>query len=111
MKSLNALKHAVALWIAAWAVYPAAAGAADREREALARLAREIQALMPLAESAAAASDAEAAIRFQHEWLQRDLDRVTAGILEYLYEVRQKPRRVPELKGSYIDVDAGELGQ
>jgi RAQPRD family integrative conjugative element protein len=74
---------------------------ADAEREVLARLSHEIEALAPLIEEAEARTDQDARIRFHYEWLRQDLDRVRLGIAEHLAAPRNQPREIEPLRGDY----------
>lgn len=74
---------------------------ADGEREALARLAHEIEALAPLVAQAEAQANPDARIRFRYDWLRRDLERVRAGIREHIDAPRAEPRKVEPLRGDY----------
>lgn len=74
---------------------------ADGEREALARLAHEIEALAPLAAKAEAQAEPDARIRFRYEWLRQDLERVRAGIRAHIDAPRAEPRKVEPLRGDY----------
>jgi RAQPRD family integrative conjugative element protein len=83
-------------------VMPALAGAdRDAEREHLARLAHELAALAPLLAAAERHADPDARIRFRHDWLRQDLERVHQGIQEHLQAPRAEPRRVEPLRGDY----------
>jgi len=73
----------------------------DAEREYLARFAHELNALLPLLETAARHADPDARIRFRYDWLQQDLERVRQGIREHLQAPRAEPRRVEPLRGDY----------
>jgi len=73
----------------------------DAEREALARLSHEIEALEPLIGQAETQADPGARIRFRYDWLRRDLARIRAGIADYVLDVRERPRDIPPLKGDY----------
>ena len=73
----------------------------DGEREALARLAHEIDALVPLVAKAEAQADPDARIRFRYEWLRQDLERVRAGIQAHIDAPRAEPRKVEPLRGDY----------
>jgi len=73
----------------------------DGEREALARLAHEIEALAPLVAKAEAQADPDARIRFRYEWLRQDLERVRAGIQAHIDAPRAEPRKVEPLRGDY----------
>lgn len=68
------------------------------EREQLAHLAHEIEALVDAAEAQAGYPQR---IRFQYGWLRQDLDRVRQGILEHLNAPEGEPRRIPPLGGDY----------
>jgi RAQPRD family integrative conjugative element protein len=74
---------------------------ADAEREALARLAHELEALEPLIARAEAEANPDARIRFQYDWLRQDLVRVRAGIEAHLDAPRGEPRPFPPLRGDY----------
>ena len=90
----------VALVALCLSVMPALAGAdRDAEREHLARLAHELEALAPLLDGAQRHADPDARIRFRHDWLRQDLERVQQGIQEHLQAPRAEPRRVAPLHG------------
>ena len=74
---------------------------ADGEREALARLAHEIEALTPLVTKAEAQANPDARIRFRYEWLRQDLERVRTGIQAHIDAPRAEPRKVEPLRGDY----------
>ena len=46
---------------------------ADGERESLARITHELEAIQPLITEAAAQANPDARIRFQYDWLRQDL--------------------------------------
>ncbi len=71
------------------------------EREQLARLAHELEALQPLIDAAQAQADYPSRIRFQYPWLRQDLDKVRQGILEHLHAPQGEPRQIPPLAGDY----------
>lgn len=73
----------------------------DGEREALARLAHEIEALAPLVAKAEAHAEPDARIRFRYEWLRQDLEQVRAGIQAHIDAPRAEPRKVEPLRGDY----------
>lgn len=76
--------------------------ATDGERETLARLAYELEALEPLIEEAEAQSDPDARVEFRYDWLRRDLERVRHGIQEHIEAPRQpQPRQIDPLQGDY----------
>lgn len=74
---------------------------ADGERETLARLVHEIEALAPLVAKAEAQAEPDARIRFRYEWLREDLERVRAGIQAHIDAPRAEPRKVEPLRGDY----------
>lgn len=73
----------------------------DGEREALARLIHEIQALEPLIRSAESQANPDARVRFRYDWLRQDLARVRLGIQEHINAPRAEPRTFPPLRGDY----------
>lgn len=74
---------------------------ADGEREALARLAHELNALAPLVAQAEAQAEPSARIRFRYDWLRQDLERVRSGIEAHINAPRAEPRKVEPLRGDY----------
>jgi len=74
---------------------------ADAEREALARLTHEIEALEPLIRSAESQANPDARVRFRYDWLRQDLIRVRLGIQEHIDAPRAEPRTFPPLRGDY----------
>ena len=73
----------------------------DAEREALARLSHEIEALEPLIRSAESQANPDARVRFRYDWLRQDLSRVRLGIQEHIDAPRAEPRTFPPLRGDY----------
>ena len=73
----------------------------DAEREALARLIHEIEALEPVIATAESQATPDARIRFRYDWLRQDLERIRAGIQEHIDAPRNEPRKVPPLRGDY----------
>jgi len=73
----------------------------DAEREALARLIHEIEALEPVIATAESQATPEARIRFRYDWLRQDLERIRAGVQEHIDAPRNEPRKVPPLRGDY----------
>lgn len=73
----------------------------DAEREALARLTHEIEALEPLIRSAESQANPDARVRFRYAWLRNDLARVRLGIQEHIDAPRAEPRTFPPLRGDY----------
>jgi len=74
---------------------------ADGEREALARIIHELQAIQPLITEAASQANPDARIRFQYDWLQQDLDQIRFGIRAHIDAPRSEPRTFPPLRGDY----------
>jgi RAQPRD family integrative conjugative element protein len=72
----------------------------DSEREKLARIAYEIERVEQMISDAGAEAVTATRIRFQYDWLMRDLQLVRDGINAHLDSPRQ-PRPVPPLKGDY----------
>jgi len=73
----------------------------DAEREALARVIHEIQALEPLIATAESQALPDARIRFRYDWLRRDLRRIREGIQDHIDAPRNEPRLFPPLRGDY----------
>ena len=73
----------------------------DGEREVLARISHELQAIRPLIEQATSQSNPDTRIRFQYHWLQHDLDQIRQGIQEHIEIPRSGPRTFPPLRGDY----------
>ena len=80
---------------------PFASADADGEREALARIIHELQAVGPLIDQAASQANPDARIRFQYDWLRQDLDRIRLGIQTHIDAPRSEPRTFPPLSGDY----------
>ena len=74
---------------------------ADGEREALARITHELEAIEPLITEAAAQANPDARIQFQYDWLRQDLNRIRRGIEEHIDAPRSEPRTFPPLRGDY----------
>ncbi|MCP4994741.1 MAG: conjugal transfer protein [Gammaproteobacteria bacterium] len=74
---------------------------ADGEREVLARIVHEIEAIQPLINQAASQANPDARVRFQYDWLRQDLDRIKHGIQEHIDAPRSEPRTFPPLRGDY----------
>ena len=74
---------------------------ADGEREVLARIAHEIEAIRPLIRQAASQANPDTRIRFQYDWLRQDLDRIRLGIQDHIDTPRSEPRTFPPLRGDY----------
>lgn len=74
---------------------------ADVEREALARIAHELDALDALIRKAESQAEPDARIRFRYDWLRHDLSRIQQGIQEHIDAPRSEPRTFPPLRGDY----------
>ena len=99
-RSLKRTYRAVAVVILASLFTPATVSA-DAEREALARLIHELEALAPLIKSAESQANPDARIRFRYDWLRQDLDRIQSGIQAHIDAPRTEPRPFPPLRGDY----------
>lgn len=100
----NALRHVSIFLVGALAaVVPLQLTHADAEgeREALARVIHELQALDPLVRSAESQANRDARVRFRYDWLRQDLERVRLGIQEHINAPRAQPRSFPPLRGDY----------
>ena len=73
----------------------------EAERESLARMVHELEALDPLMHTAESQADPDARIRFQYDWLRQDLARIRLGIEEHLNAPQAEPRRFPPIRGDY----------
>jgi RAQPRD family integrative conjugative element protein len=73
---------------------------ADSEREALARIAQQLQRLQGQVAQAAKGADTSARVKFRYDWLEKDLELVLRGVTDHLDAPRQ-PRPVPPLAGDY----------
>jgi len=78
----------------------AACADADSEREALARIAQELQRLQGQVAQAAKGADTSARVKFRYDWLEKDLELVQRGVTDHLDAPRQ-PRPIPPLAGDY----------
>ena len=80
---------------------PAAFADADAEREALAKIIHEINALETLINRAEANADRDSRIRFRYDWLRQDLKQIKDGIQPHIDAPRAQPRSFPPLRGDY----------
>jgi len=92
---------ALASFVSLLVLSSAALADPDAEREALARLIHEIEALEPLIATAESQASPDARIRFRYDWLRQDLERIRAGVQEHIDAPRNEPRKVPPLRGDY----------
>ena len=73
----------------------------EGEREALAKIVHELEALAPLIEQAEGQADHDSRTRFEYTWFRDDLLRMKLGLREHMTATRNQPRTVPPLKGDY----------
>ena len=104
---------AVVLTVSFSALQPAAAAAAadslTSEREHLAALARQLDLIDRLAEHAAHTAPQERArYHFDYAQLRADLERVRAGLQDYLVPQRAQPRDPVPLAGDYVRRDRAD---
>ena len=95
------VKTCVAMTLIGVAAASACSADADGERETLARLVNELNALEPLIAQAEAQAPHEVRVKFQYLWLRQDLAKVRSGMQEHLDAPRAEPRSVPPLRGDY----------
>jgi len=98
-KSVCILACAMAAFIAA---SMSMASDAEVERAALVRLIHELERVEPLIRQAETAAVSTERVQFQYLWLRADLDKIKAGIREYLDAAPITPRVIPPLAGDYI---------
>ena len=75
------------------------------ERAALVRLIHELEQLEAQIQKAESAAVSTQRVHFQYLWLRADLNKVQAGIREYLDtapSTLNTPRAIPPLAGDYI---------
>ena len=90
-KTLRATLLALGIgWLSCVAASTPAAADADAEREVLARIAHELEALSPLLEEAESQANPDARIRFRYDWLRQDLARVRLGVEEHINAPRAR---------------------
>jgi RAQPRD family integrative conjugative element protein len=82
-------------------IVPAMHADADAEREALASIIHELQAIESLIDKAQAQSNRDTRIRFQYQWLRQDLNQIKSGIQSHIDAPRAQPRTFPPLRGDY----------
>lgn len=100
---------ALALIIALAGASPASAGDASAEHEQLAALARQLNLIDRLAEHAANTAPQERArYHFDYARLRADLNRVRAGLQDYLVPQRAQPRDPVPLAGDYVRRDRAD---
>ena len=82
-------------------IAPVAFADADAEREALAKVIHELNALEPLIKRAEANAEQDSRIRFRYNWLRQDLKQIKDGIQSHIDAPRAQPRSFPPLGGDY----------
>lgn len=82
-------------------VTPAAFADADAEREALAKVIHELNALDSLIKRAEANAEQDSRIRFRYDWLRQDLKQIKDGVHSHIDSPRAQPRSFPPLRGDY----------
>ena len=100
----NALRHTsifLAGMIAAVMPLYLARADAEGEREQLARVIHELQAIETLLRDAELQADPNARVRFRYDWLRQDLERMRSGVQEHISAPRAEPRSFPPLRGDY----------
>ena len=91
----------IALLVGAAGATGAAHAADDEaEREALSRIAAELQQVQVLVTKAAQSAPAVGRVKFRYDWLERDLQMLREGVMQHVDAPRQ-PRPVPPLRGDY----------
>lgn len=80
---------------------PAQATNNDAEKETLARLIHELDAMSPLILEAGGQALDDTRIRFNYTWLKQDLERIKSGIREYIDTPSTEPRSFSPLQGDY----------
>lgn len=71
------------------------------ERESLARLIHELDALYALVDEAQSNANPDSRIRFQYKSLRKDLAKIRLGIKEHLDSPTVEPREYAPLAGDY----------
>ena len=100
----NSLRHVSILLagiLVSFAPLQLARADAAGEREQLARVIHELQALEPLLRAAQSQANPDARVRFRYDWLRQDLQRMRLGIQEHINAPRAQPRSFPPLRGDY----------
>ena len=74
---------------------------ADMERKYLSMLVNEIEGLEHIIKKAQLAVDKDERVKFQYQWLRRDLAVMKVGIENHIKSPRTAPRKVEALAGDY----------
>jgi RAQPRD family integrative conjugative element protein len=101
--SITPYRDCRAICLAIVLVFVASEVSADAhsERDALARVVNELDALKPLIDAAEAEANSDARVRFRYDWLRADLRQVESGIQDHVDAPRVEPRAFPPLRGDY----------
>lgn len=83
------------------ALTPVAYADPDAEREALARIVHELEAVESLITKAQAQAVNDTRVQFQYDWLRSDVTLMKDGIQSHIDAPRAQPRAFPPLRGDY----------
>ena len=82
-------------------IAPAMYADVNGEREVLARIIHELQAVESLIDKAQARADKDSRVRFEYRSLSRDIHLIKDGIQTHIDAPRAQPRSFPPLRGDY----------
>ena len=71
------------------------------ERDALAKVIHDLNALEAAIKQAEANANPDSRIRFRYDWLRQDLKQIKEGIQAHIDSPRAQPRSFPPLRGDY----------
>lgn len=71
------------------------------ERESLAKLLHELEAINGIVNEAQSRANPDARIHFQYKALRKDLEKIRLGVKEYLDTPTIEPRKYAPLSGDY----------
>ncbi len=71
------------------------------ERDALAKVIHDLNALEAAIKQAEANTNPDSRIRFRYDWLRQDLKQIKEGIQAQIDSPRAQPRSFPPLRGDY----------
>tara|TARA_E500000305_G_scaffold102374_1_gene96983 strand:+ start:6187 stop:6489 length:303 start_codon:yes stop_codon:yes gene_type:complete len=94
------------LWLPSFLVIglltsPVTLADAGAEREALAKIIHDLNALEAAIKQAEANANPDSRIRFRYDWLRQDLKQIKDGIQSHIDSPRTQPRSFPPLRGDY----------
>jgi RAQPRD family integrative conjugative element protein len=75
--------------------------AADKERDALAKILREITVINQLLDVAEVNKNPDQRITFEYDYLRNDLEQIKLGIRQYMTDDLSMPKTIPALSGDY----------